>query len=364
MKKKNSLIIIIIVILLILGHSGIKLYQMLSYKLEPAVVVLQTLKLEDVESSEIYQGTLISRQSVNIQPQVSGVITDIKVKAGDKVQKGQLLVIIDPKKQQALLNSFKSQTASLKTDLETAKIQYERYSELYERKTVSKQELENYKTAYEKAKATLDTNNAQIKEQQEQLKYHNIVAPFSGIVGDVPVKIGEMVSPENILLSVTQNETLELNIGVQAEYVYQLKKGLPVQILDYENKVITSSNISFVSPKIDSSTQTILAKAYVKNSDNILKADQTVKVKLVFNTEKSLLLPAGSTTHLGGADFAYTVKEENGEKAAHQIPIEIGKMQDSKYVVKSGLKENDIVIIKGIQKLYDGAPIIEETEEK
>lgn len=162
---------------------------------------------------------------------MTGVISDIKVKAGDKVQKGQLLVVIDPKKQEALLNSFKSQTASLTTDLETAKVQYERYSELYDRKTVSKQDLENYKTAYEKAKSALDTNKAQIKEQTEQLKYHNIAAPFSGIVGDVPVKVGEMVSGETILLSVTQNETLELNLGVQAEYVYQLKKGLPVKIL-------------------------------------------------------------------------------------------------------------------------------------
>ena len=173
-----------------------------------------------------------------------------------------------------------------------------------------------------------------------------------------------MVSGETILLSVTQNETLELNLGVQAEYVYQLKKGLPVKILDYDNKVISSSDISFVSPKIDSSTQTILAKAYFKNPDNILKADQTVKVKLVFDTAKSLLLPIGSTTHLGGADFAYTVKEENGAKTAHQIPITIDKMQDGKYIVKSGLAENDVVIVKGIQKLYEGAPITEEAEEK
>lgn len=364
MEKKNLICIIIATIILILGFAGFDIYQMLSYKVEPEVVVLQKLKPEDVESFEIYQGTLISRQSVNIQPQVTGVISDIKVKAGDKVQKGQLLVVIDPKKQEALLNSFKSQTASLTTDLETAKVQYERYSELYDRKTVSKQDLENYKTAYEKAKSALDTNKAQIKEQTEQLKYHNIAAPFSGIVGDVPVKVGEMVSPEDILLSVTQNDTLELNLGVQAEHVYQLKKGLPVQILDYENKVISSSKISFVSPKIDSSTQTILAKAYFKNPDNILKADQTVKVKLVFDTAKSLLLPIGSTTHLGGADFAYTVKEENGAKTAHQIPITIDKMQDGKYIVKSGLAENDVVIVKGIQKLYEGAPITEEAEEK
>lgn len=362
MKKKNLLIIIIITALLILGFAGFKLYQMFSYKIEPTAISSQVLKLEDVETYEIYQGTLISRQSVNIQPQVSGVISDIKVKAGDKVKKGQLLVVIDPKKQEALLNSVKSQTASLITDLETAKIQYERYSELYERKTVSKQELENQKVAYEKAKSALESNKAQIKEQTEQLKYHNIAAPFSGTIGDVPVKVGEMVSPDNILLSVTQNETLELNLGVQAEYVYKLKKGLTVQILDYENKMISESKIDFVSPKIDSSTQTILAKAYFKNPDNILKADQTVKAKLIFDTQKSLLLPIGSTTHLGGQDFTYIVNVENGIKTAHQIPIEIGKMQDGKYIVKNGLKENDTVIVKGNQKLYEGAPIIEEAK--
>lgn len=364
MKKKNLIIIATVIALLVLGFVGFKVYQMFSYKIEPTVVTSETLKLEEVESSEFYQGTLISRQSVNIQPQVSGVISSITVKAGDKVRKGQLLVVIDPKKQAALLNSIKSQTSSLIVDLETAKIQHERYSELYEKKTVSKQDLENHKTAYEKAKSALDTNNAQIKEQSEQLKYHNITAPFSGIVGDIPVKVGELVSPENILLSITQNETLELNIGIQAEKVYELKKGLAVHILDYENKIIASSNISFVSPKIDSSTQTILAKAYFKNPDNFLKADQTVKAKLVFSSSKELLLPIGSTTHLGGADFTYIIKLDNGVKTAHQIPVVLGEMQDGKYIVKNGLKENDIVIVKGSQKLYEGAPVTEETEDK
>ena len=216
--KRKKLLYIITIILIILGFAGFKIYQMFSYKIEPSVVSLQTLKLEDVETFEIYQGTLVSRQSVNIQPQVSGIISDIKVRAGDKVQKGQVLIIIDPKKQEALLNSFKSQTTSLKTDLETAKIQYERYSALYDRKTVSKQELENYKTAYEKAKAALDTNNAQIKEQTEQLKYHNITAPFSGIVGDIPVKIGEMVSPENILLSVKCRSSSRICLSIKKRF--------------------------------------------------------------------------------------------------------------------------------------------------
>jgi len=353
--KKNILLAIIVIVVFL---SGIFVFNKLHKpKIEPAIVNLETVQMQNCDNASLYQGVLISRQSVNIHPQVSGIVSQICVKAGDRVQKGQVLLIIDPKKQQAALNSIKNQRPSLISDCETTKIQYKRYTELYSKKTVSRQDLENYKAAYERAKSALDTNSAQIREQTEQLKYHYVTAPFSGIIGDVPVKTGDLVSPETVLLSVTQNEKLELNIGVQADKVYELKQGLTVQILDYDNNIVAESKIAFISPKVDSETQTILTKSYFKNPSGILKADQTVKTRVIFSTQKRIMLPAGSTTHIGGQDFTYIVKSENGQLIAHQIPVELGEIQNEKYIVKSGLSEGDIVVVKGIQKLYDGAPV-------
>ncbi len=200
---------------------------------EKAIVNTEILKPVEYDNAQIYQGVLISRQSIFMQPQVFGQILEINVKAGDKVQAGQLLIVIDPRKQEALLNSFKVKQASLLLNYETAKTQFERYSDLYEKKTVSKQDLENYENAYKKAKSDYEANEEQIKEQEIQLGYHKITAPFSGTVGDIPVKIGDHVTPETKMFSITQNETLELNVGLPADKVFDIKSGLPVQILDF-----------------------------------------------------------------------------------------------------------------------------------
>ena len=144
----------------------------------------------------------------------------------------------------------------------------------------------NIQQPVEKAKSDYETNIAQIKEQEVQLGYHKITAPFAGTIGDIPVKVGAHVTPDTRMLSVTQNETLELNVGLPADKVFDIKAGLPVQVLDNQNKPAASSTLSFISPRIDSSTQTILTKSILKNKDGILKADQSVKVRVIYSKSK------------------------------------------------------------------------------
>lgn len=361
---KKYIWIILIVVLIILARIGYYFYGNIQQPAEKTIVNAEVLKPVEYDNAQIYQGVLISRQSVFLQPQVSGQIQEINVKAGDKVKAGQLLLVIDPRKQEALLNSYKVKQSALLLNYETAKTQFERYSDLYEKKTVSKQDLENYENAYKKAKSDYETNEAQIKEQSVQLGYHKITAPFAGIVGDIPVKIGDHVTPETKMLSVTQNETLELNVGLPADKVFDIKAGLPVQILDNLNKPAASSTLSFISPRVDSSTQTILTKAIMKNKNGILKADQSVKVRVIYNKKHGILVPVSAKTHLVGQDFVYVVKDENGKQIVKQTPITLGEIQQDKYVVEKGLKEGDCIVIRGIQKLYDGAEVKIEKEEQ
>src|SRR5574344_130253 len=401
--KPISISLIVIAVLLIIGMFINKNSQA---QIPPTVVETGIIKPAEVENSEIYQGTLISRYSVSLQPQVSGQIASINVKAGDMVRAGQILLVIDPRKQEASLNSSKADATSMKATIEqaksnlntyevqqsslisnyeNAKIQYERYSDLYSKKTVSKQDLENYTDAYRKAKSVLDANTAQIKaqksavnvavsnyqkstftikEQGVQLAYHKIVAPYAGIIGDIPVKIGEYVTSDTKLLSITQNNQLELNVGLPSEKVFIIQKGLPVQILDYDGKAIADSKLSFVSPKIDTDTQTILVKAIFKNPKEMLKADQSVKARVLYSKYEGILVPTSAVTHLGGQDFAFVVAQNKGQKVVKQLPITVGEIQNEKYVIKKGLNIGDCIVTQGVQKLYDGAVVTTGKEEK
>jgi RND family efflux transporter MFP subunit len=409
LKNKKYLIKPILISLVVIAVClvvGMFLSKNNTQQIPSTVVEVETIKSAEVENSEVYQGTLISRYSVSLQPQVTGQIASINVKAGDRVRAGQILLVIDPRKQEATLNSSKADAASMKaaieqarsnlntyevqknsliSNYEIAKTQYERYRDLYERKTVSKQDLENYTDAYRKAKSALDSNTAQIKaqksavnaavsnykkstftikEQGVQLAYHKIVAPYAGIIGDIPVKIGEYVTSDTKLLSITQNNQLELNVGLPSEKVFIIQKGLPVQILDYDGKAIADSKLSFVSPRIDTDTQTILVKAIFKNPKEMLKADQSVKARVLYSKSQGILIPTSAVTHLGGQDFAFVVNENEGQKTVKQVPITVGEIQNEKYVIKKGLNIGDCIVTQGVQKLYDGAVVTTGKEEK
>jgi len=362
-------------------------------------VNIETLKSGVINTFEDYEGTLISRYSVAIQPQVTGQIVSIPVRSGDKVVAGQTLIVIDQRKQEASLNSskadaesmaalieqaksnlttYKVQQNSLNSAYQTSKLQYERYKDLYAKKTVSKQDLEQYLESYNKAKSDMDTNLAQIqsqkvaikvatsnykkaiysiKEQEAQLAYHRIVAPYSGIIGDIPVKVGQYITPETKLLSITQNNQLELNVGLPAEKVFKIHKGLCVQILDDKEHEIASSVLSFVSPEIDANLQTILVKAVFNNQKEILKSNQTVKVRVTYNKTTGILVPTEAITHLGGQDFAFVVQTNGQQYRVKQQPVTIGQQQNDKYVVIKGLNAGNTIVTQGVQKIYDGAAV-------
>jgi len=382
--EKNKLILISLMTVCLIGLTGCAKPPFRGGM--PAMPVETTiLKASKVLNSEVYQANLISRYSVVLQPQVSGQIASIKVKAGDHVKAGQLLMVIDKRKQESALNSseaaaaaaraalsnYEVQRKTLESNFEYNKQMYDRYKTLYSKNTVSKQDLEKYTDSCNKAQFDLEANEAQIeaqkaeiekadfaiKEQSVQLQYYEITAPYSGIVGDIPVKNGSYVTMTTPLLSITQNDTLEINIGLPSEKVFDIKKGLPVDVLDNKNNVVGSSKISFVSPVIDKDTQTILVKANISNPKGILKADQSVKARVTFNDAQGIMAPTSSIMHAGGQDFAYIVKLKDNKPVVSQQIVKLGNIQGDKYVILSGLTSEDQIVTQGIQKLMDGAPV-------
>lgn len=383
--EKNKIILISGMLIALTSLSGCAKPPFMG-GMPPMPVQTAILKSSQVKNSEIYQANLISRYSVTLQPQVSGQISDIYVKAGEHVKSGQLLMVVDKRKQESALNSSRATALSSQANLYNLQIQkktlesnfaynkqmFERYTALYSKKTVSKQDLEKYTDSYNKAKFDLESNEAQIqaqkaeikkadfavKEQEVQLQYYKITAPYSGIIGDIPVKVGSYVSSTTPLLSITQNDTLEINIGLPSEKVFDIKNGLTVEVLDNDGNAVGKSKISFVSPSIDKDTQTVLVKAIISNPKGILKADQSIKARVVYNQTSGILVPASSVAHFGGQDFVYIVKLKDKKPIVKQQPVKLGKIQDNEYVILSGLSQGDQAVTQGIQKLMDGAPVV------
>jgi RND family efflux transporter MFP subunit len=322
-------------------------------------VKVQEARAVPVNDTTEYVATLKSRDSAVLMPQVEGQVTRIYVHSGDRVAAGAPVMEIDPLKQQATVKSQESTRAAQLANLNWTQQQYERAQGLFSAGVVSKQDLDQAKTARDAAQAQVDSLDAQVREQQVQLHYYKVAAPWSGIVGDVPVHVGDRVTTTTQLTTVDQPGSLEVYVYAPIERASQLKMNLPVQILDGEGKVIAESRVSFISPQVDNTTQTVLVKARVANHHDVLRQSQFIRARVVWGTHKNPVVPVLAVSRLAGQYFAFVAEPQNGGSyAARQKPLKIGQTVGNDYEVQDGIKPGDKVIISGTQFLLDGAPVI------
>ena len=191
-----------------------------------------------------------------------------------------------------------------------------------------------------------------------QLHYYRVTAPSAGIVGDIPVRVGDRVTTTTPLTTVDKPGSLEAYVYVPIERSSQLKPNLPVQILDQSGTVIAESRINFISPQVDSTTQTVLAKAPIANSNDKLRNAQFIHARIVWGSQDRTVVPVLAVSRLGGQYFAFVAEQQDGKTVAHQKPLTVGDMTGNNYVVLEGIKPGDKIIVSGTQFLVDGAPVL------
>jgi RND family efflux transporter MFP subunit len=326
----------------------------------PAMPVkVMEAKAVPVNDASEYVAMVKSRDSAVIMPQVEGQITQIFVHSGDRAQVGAALMEIDPLKQQATVKSQESARAAQQANLSWAKQQYDRSKGLFAAGVVSRQDLDQAKAALDAAQAQMDSLDAQVREQEVQLHYFKVVAPRSGIVGDIPVRVGDRVTTSTQLTTVDQPGSLEAYVYVPIEHSSQLKMNLPVQVIDSNGKLLAETRVSFISPQVDNATQTVLVKARIVNGNDALRQSQFVRARVVFGTHQNPEVPILAVSRLAGQYFAFVAEPQNGGSfVARQKPLKIGQTVGNDFEVQDGIKPGDKVIVSGTQFLLDGAPVI------
>ena len=321
-------------------------------------VTVQIVQAVPVSETTEYVATLKSRDSAVVMPEVEGRITQIYVHSGDRVAAGTPLMQIDASKQEATVSSQEQMHAAQQANVALAQQQYDRASGLYKAGVVSKQDLDQAQTALDTARAQLQSLEAQVTQQRVQLHYYKVVTPRTGIVGDVPVRVGDRVITSTPLTTVDQPGALEAYVYVPIERSTQLKLNMPVQIVDASEKVLAQSRITFISPEVDTSTQSVLVKATISNSRDLLRNSQFIRARVVWGMRQSPLVPVLSVSTIGGQYFAFIAENQNGKIVARQKLLRIGQMIGNDYVVLDGIKPGDKVIVSGTQFLVDGAPVL------
>jgi RND family efflux transporter MFP subunit len=325
---------------------------------DPAIPVkIQVAQSVPISDTTEYVATLKSRDSAVIMPQVEGQITNINVHSGDRVLPGAELMQIDPSKQQATVNSQEHSRAAQEANLDYAQQQYNRISALAAAGVVAKQDLDQARSALDTAKAQLRSLDAQVQEQQVQLHYYRVTAPSTGIVGDIPVHVGDRVTTTTTLTSVDQPGSLEAYVYIPVERSAQLKMNMPVQIVDGSGQALADSRISFVSPQVDNTTQTVLIKSRIANNEDRLRNLQFIRARVIWGTHQGPVVPLVAVSRVGGQYFAFVAEDQNAKLVAHQKALRLGEMNGNDYVVLDGIKPGDKIIVSGIQFLVDGATV-------
>jgi RND family efflux transporter MFP subunit len=337
-------------------------------KAPPAGAAMQAMpvktvavSLQPVAQSSEYMATIKSRRSATILPQVNGLLTKILVHSGEHVKAGQALMEIDPRQQQAQVASQGATERQKKALYDFDAIELDRQKKLFAAGVTSRDALDQAQQAYENAKADYEAARGTRDMQEQTLAYYTVRAPFDGVVGDIPVHLGDYVSPvsQNALLTtVDQPGDLEAYIYIPTERSGQARIGLEVELSDTSGKLLEKTKIDFLSPQVDPSLQGILAKAPVHATPDIMRNAQLIKARVIWSTKPMVVVPVLAVTRQGGQTFVFIAqKQPNGQYIATQTPVTLGDTVGNSYSLSSGLNAGDAVVVSSTQFLVNGMPV-------
>jgi len=291
-------------------------------------------------------------------------VTAIYVKSGDQVKAGAPLLQIDPMKQEATVHSQDAVRAAQEANVRFTKITLERSQKLYDAGVISKQDFDNAQTAYDAAVAQLKSLEHQLQQQTVELHYYKVSAPMNGVVGDIPVRVGDRVAVTTLLTTVDEPGALEAYIYVPAARSRDLRLALPVRVVDENGVTLAETRVTFVSPQVDSETQTVLAKAILESPKTKFRVAQQVRTQITWGVHEGPVVPVLAVQRINGQFFAFVAEKSAKGTVARQRPLKLGDIVENEYAVLDGIHAGDHLIVSGLQFLEDGAPVIEQVQER
>lgn len=324
----------------------------------PAIPVkIVTLEQRPIARASEFIASIRSLQSTTVQPEVEGIVRRILVKSGDRVRPGMPLVQIDAERQEASVRSIEAGRAGTQADVEYWRQQVARLDALVGAGAISRQEFDQAQNSLRTAEARLAAFDAQLREGQVQLRYYRVTAPQAGVIGDIPIREGDRVTSATVLTTINANQALEAHIDVPLERAPELRVGLPVELLNADGAVIEGNAITFVSPRVDPDTQAVLAKVVLENAPPSMRDRQFIRARVIWSTSPGVTVPVVAVTRISSQYFCFVAEPQGAGLVARQRPLTVGEIQGEDYVVVRGLSPGDRVIVSGVQKLGDGAPV-------
>ena len=323
----------------------------------PPSLQVGTLKKQDLTIYNEFATTLEGKQNVEIWPKVSGFVQEVYVEEGQKIKKGQLLFKLETQ-------TLNQDANAAKASVNVAQVEVDKLKPLVEKNIISSVQLETAKAQLEQAKANYQSVTSNIG-------YSRITSPVDGYIGEIPFKIGALVSSNmgQPLTTVSDVSEVRAYFSMNEKELLKLKESMPkndnnvMEVEKAPNVTLVMVNgeeyaepgkIAMINTIINSTTGSVTARADFDNKSNLLSSGSTGKIKIPTIYENAYEIPQTATVDLQGKKLVYILKDDN---TVTTMPINIVANTQKGFIVEKGINEGTTIVLEGVTKIKDGMTI-------
>jgi len=336
-----------------------------------------TVKKSDIELPYKFSARMKGQNDVTVTPQVSGQLMKICVTEGEQVKKGQTLFIIDSRNAQLELEAAQANLQAALAQENSAKLEYESNKNLFEKKIVSSYMLNNSQNQYKQAQAAVAQARAAVNRCKVDLGFCTITSPVSGVIGGIPVRTGDQVSPMTELTMVSGNTAMYAEISITEAVIEEMvKEG--VKAADIEKHIAKLPEATFVMKSgteyphkgrvasltgvVNDATGSLTAKVSFPNPDGHLYSGIQGTIVMPFSEKGVIVVPQFAVVRLQDKAQVYKVKADSTATAVEVTTMDTGNGKD--FIITSGLNEGDQIVTTGANNVTEGLKVLFAEEPK
>lgn len=335
---------------------------------------VRTISGSNTDLQTTYPATIKGVQDVEIRPKISGFITKLCVKEGQQVRKGELLFVIDNVTYAAAARQAKAAVNSAKAQLSTAKLTCDNSEKLHQNGVIGDYELQSAKNTLASAEAALAQAEANYVSAKQNLDFCYVTSPANGVVGELPYKVGALVSSSSAqaLTTVSDINSMQIYFSMTEKDLLDMTRsagGMHAAVKDYPPVKLQLADgtmydqegkVAAVSGVIDSSTGSVSIRADFPNPQHLLKSGGSGSIVVPHSSQNAVVIPQEAVAQVQDKYFVYVV---GGDNKVKYTEVKVDPNNDGKnYIITEGLKIGDSIVVKGITSLTDGAEIKPLTE--
>lgn len=338
--------------------SGNDQEQGVTTKDQPVAVTVGVAARQSGNAIQV-SGRVESEETAVISTRIMGFITSVKVKAGDKVQKGQLLVTISNADILAKKGQAQAMLSEATAALEDAKKDYERFAQLYEQNSASKKEFENATLHYNSMKAKVEAAQQMRHEADAMLAYANLTAPFPGVVTQKYLDAGSMANPGVPILVIEQKGNYQVNASVSEKDIANVREGAPAVVVVKSSGHLIHGTVSEISPSSQFSGGQYNIKVNLPEKEKAglysgMYVNVTIQGEVSESGSEKIQIPASAIVYKDQLTGLFTITDD---QTAMLRWIRLGKNQGDQVEILSGLRNDEKFILTSEGKLYNGVPV-------